>query len=158
MTKDTFLKELKYHLRFLSHKEIKEELKNYENLDNYDEDPLLIANIIYQKKGLKYQATRKIKFLEATNILVDNLKGNDKETIKKILLFFLYMFFLIILIKVPFIYIRDMISNIFIDLFKQDHNYTILALIIEFVYAITSITLFIVMIKKKALEIEKNTK
>lgn len=158
MTKEEFLKALRKNLKWLSKKEREEELVYYENRDNYDLDPIIIANEIYQKKGLKISLVKKIKFLDAVNILINSLKSKNKEKLKKVLLFFLYMFFLIIIIKIPFIYIRDMISNIFIDTFKNNSTYALWALSLELLYALTAILIFIRMIKKKAIELEKEDK
>lgn len=158
MTKEEFLKALRKNLKWLSKQEREEELVYYENRDNYDLDPIIIANEIYQKRGLKISLVKKIKFLDAVNILINYLQSKNKEKLKKVLLFFLYMFFLIIIIKIPFIYIRDMISNIFIDTFKNNNTYTLWALSLELLYAITAILIFIRMIKNKAIELEKEDK
>ncbi len=158
MTKEEFLKALRKNLKWLSKQEREEELVYYENRDNYDLDPIIIANEIYQKRGLKISLVKKIKFLDAVNILINSLQSKNKEKLKKVLLFFLYMFFLIIIIKIPFIYIRDMISNIFIDTFKNNNTYTLWALSLELLYAITAILIFIRMIKNKAIELEKEDK
>lgn len=158
MTKEEFLKALRKNLKWLSKQEREEELVYYENRDNYDLDPIIIANEIYQKRGLKISLVKKIKFLDAVNILINALQSKNKEKLKKVLLFFLYMFFLIIIIKIPFIYIRDMISNIFIDTFKNNNTYTLWALSLELLYAITAILIFIRMIKNKAIELEKEDK
>lgn len=155
MTKEEFISELTKNLKWLSKKEREEELVYYENLDNYNLDAISIANEIYKKRGLKITLTPKIKFLDAVNILISNLQSKDKKKLKKILLFFLYMIILVIVIKIPFIYLRDMITNIFIDTFKNDNAYTIWALSLELLYAITAILIFIKMIKNKALELEK---
>ncbi len=154
MKKEEFIKELKKNLKWLNKKEREEELIYYDNLDNYNLDPVKIANEIYKKRNLKIKILPKIKFLDATNILITNLQSKDKNKIKNILLFFLYMLILVIIIKVPFIYLRDMITNIFIDTFKNDLNYTIWALSLEFIYALTAIIIFIKMIKNKALELK----
>lgn len=158
MTKEEFLKALRKNLKWLSKQEREEELVYYENRDNYDLDPIIIANEIYQKRGLEISLVKKIKFLDAVNNLINSLQSKNKEKLKKVLLFFLYMFFLIIIIKIPFIYIRDMISNIFIDTFKNNNTYTLWALSLELLYAITAILIFIRMIKNKAIELEKEDK
>ena len=158
MTKEEFLKALRKNLKWLSKQEREEELVYYENRDNYDLDPIIIANEIYQKRGLKISLVKKIKFLDAVNILINALQSKNKEKLKKVLLFFLYMFFLIIIIKIPFIYIRDMISNIFIDTFKNNSIYALWALSLELLYALTAILIFIRMIKNKAIELEKEDK
>ena len=158
MTKEEFLTELKKNLKYLNKKEREEELVYYENLDNYNLDPIRIANEIYQRRGIKIVLVKKIKFLDAVDVLIKSLQSKNKEKLKKVLLFFLYMFLLIIIIKIPFIYIRDMISNIFIDTFKNNSTYAIWAISLEFLYAITAILIFIRMIKNKAIELEKEDK
>ena len=158
MTKEEFLTELKKNLKYLNKKEREEELVYYENLDNYNLDPIEIANEIYQRRGIKIVLVKKIKFLDAVNILIKSLQSKNKEKLKKVLIFFLYMFFLIIIIKIPFIYIRDMISNIFIDTFKNNSTYAIWAISLELLYALTAILVFIRMIKNKAIELEKEDK
>lgn len=158
MTKEQFLKELEHNLKYLTKKVRIEELKNYQNVTNYNDlNPIIIANEIYQKRGMKITIYDKIKFLDAVNILISNLQSKDKDKLKNVLLFFLYMFILVILIKIPFIYVRDIISNIFNDIFKNDNIYTIWALSFELIYAITAIIIFIKMIKNKALKLEKDT-
>lgn len=155
MTREEFQKELNKNLKYLSKKEREEELVYYENIDSYDLDPIAIANEIYKKKGLKISLIKNIKFLDAINILIKNLQSKDKKKLKKVLLFFLYMIIIIIAIKIPFIYIRDIVTNIFIDTFKNNIAYTIWALSLELLYAITAILIFIRIIKKKAVELEK---
>lgn len=158
MTKEQFLKELEHNLKYLTKKVRIEELNNYQNITNYNDlNPIIIANEIYQKRGMKITIHDKIKFLDAVNILISNLQSKDKDKLKNVLLFFLYMFILVILIKIPFIYVRDIISNIFNDIFKNDNIYTIWALSFELIYAITAIIIFIKMIKNKALKLEKDT-
>lgn len=158
MTKEQFLKELEHNLKYLTKKVRIEELNNYQNITNYNDlNPIIIANEIYQKRGMKITIYDKIKFLDAVNILISNLQSKDKDKLKNVLLFFLYMFILVILIKIPFIYVRDIISNIFNDIFKNDNIYTIWALSFELIYAITAIIIFIKMIKNKALKLEKDT-
>ena len=51
MTKEEFLTELKKNLKYLNKKEREEELVYYENLDNYNLDPIAIAYEIYQRKS-----------------------------------------------------------------------------------------------------------
>ena len=107
MNKEQFLKELTKNLNHLSKKEREEELLAYENLSNYDLDPILEANKIYNKKGIKYEVKPSISLLDAASIITNKLQSKDKDDIKNILLFFLYLLLLLIFIKIPFIYVRD---------------------------------------------------
>ncbi len=156
MNKEQFLKELNKNLNRLPSKIRKEELKAYENLTDYNLDPINEANIIYNKRGINYTVTEKISLMNAASILTNKLQSKDKDAIKSILLFFLYLLFLLIVIKIPFIYVRDIISNMFAEFLQINNLYSIWYLIFEILYAITTIIIFIKLIKNKALEIKKD--
>ena len=114
MNKEKFIKELKYQLRYLNKETQEEELKNYETLDDYNNlKPEEIANSIYQKRGLNIKVAKKTSFLDSVSTIIEAIKSKDKKVLINLLLFFLYAFLLIILIKIPFIYVRDTISTIF---------------------------------------------
>lgn len=154
MDKEKFLKELKYQLRYLNKETIEEEVKNYENLSDYNLKPEEEANKIYQKRGLNVKVTKKTSLFDAVSIIIDAIKCKDKKIITDLILFFVYIFILIILIKIPFIYIRDTISSIFSVLVSNDILYTIWSLTFELLYAITAILIFIRLIKNKAKDYE----
>lgn len=154
MDKEKFLKELKYQLRYLNKEAQEEELKNYENLQDYNLKAEDIANEIYKKRGLNLKVRKKTSFLDSVSIIIEEIKSKDKKILIDLLLFFLYMFVLIILIKIPFIYVRDIISSIFSVIGSNDIIYTIWNLLFELLYAITAILIFIKMIKNKALGYE----
>lgn len=154
MDKEKFLKELKYQLRYLNNKAKDEELKNYENLQDYNLKPEEEANKIYQKRGLNIKVTKKTSFLDAVSTIIDIIKTKNKKSVLDIVLFFIYMFILIILIKIPFIYVRDIISTIFGVLITNNILGTIWNLAFELLYALTAILIFIKMIKNKAKDYE----
>ena len=154
MDKEKFLKELKYQLRYLNNKAREEELKNYENLQDYNLKPEEEANKIYQKRGLNIKVTKKTSFLDAVSTIIDIIKTKNKKSVLDIVLFFIYMFILIILIKIPFIYVRDIISTIFGVLITNNILGTIWNLAFELLYALTAILIFIKMIKNKAKDYE----
>lgn len=154
MDKEKFLKELKYQLRYLNKETIDEELKNYENLPGYNLKPEDEANKIYQKRGLNVKVTKKTSLFDAISKIIDAIKSKNKKIITDLVLFFVYIFILIILIKIPFIYIRDTISSIFSVLVNNDILYTIWSLAFELLYAITAILIFIHLIKNKAKDYE----
>lgn len=154
MDKEKFLKELKYQLRYLNKETIDEELKNYENLPDYNLKPEDEANNIYQKRGLNVKVTKKTSLFDAISKIIDAIKSKNKKIITDLVLFFVYIFILIILIKIPFIYIRDTISSIFSVLVNNDILYTIWSLAFELLYAITAILIFIHLIKNKAKDYE----
>lgn len=154
MDKEKFLKELKYQLRYLNNKAKEEELKNYENLQDYNLKPEEEANKVYQKRGLNIKVTKKTSFLDAVSTIIDIIKTKNKKSVLDIVLFFIYMFILIILIKIPFIYVRDIISTIFGVLITNNILGTIWNLAFELLYALTAILIFIKMIKNKAKDYE----
>ena len=154
MNKEKFLKELTYQLRYLNEEAKKEELKNYENLSDYNLKPEEEANKIYQKRGLSVKVTKKSSFLDSVATIIDVIKNKNKKQILDIILFFVYMFVLIILIKIPFIYIRDTVSTIFNVIITNDTLYTIWNLAFEILYAVTAILVFIKIIKLKAKDYE----
>ena len=154
MKKEEFLKELKYQLRYLNKNIQEEELKSYENLENYNLKPEEIANSIYQKRGLNIKVTKKTSLFDSISTIIDALKSKNKKILLDLLFFFLYMFILIILIKIPSIYVRDIISTFFNVLVSNDTLYVIWNLTFELLYAITAILIFIKFIKNKAKDYE----
>ena len=154
MDKDNFLKELKYQLRYLNKESQEEEIKNYENRKDYNLKPEEEANKIYQKRGLNIKVTKKTSFLDSVSIIIDAAKEKNKKVLIDLLLFFLYVFILVILIRIPFIYIRDTISTMFSIVVSTEVLYTIWNLSFELLYAITAILIFIKFIKTKAQDYE----
>ncbi len=152
MNKEQFLKELKKNLKYLNNKNLKEALSKYDNLDNYSLDPLKEANKIYQEYNINIVIYPKISLFDAISIIIKNIQ--EKQNIKNIILFFLYLFFLLIIIKIPFIYVRDIIVNIF-GLSFTEQAYTIWNLSFEILYAIATILILIHLIKKKANTLKK---
>ena len=154
MDKDKFLKELKYQLRYLNKESQEEEIKNYENRKDYNLKPEEEANKIYQKRGLNIKVTKKTSFLDSVSIIINAAREKNKKVLIDLLLFFLYVFILVILIKIPFIYIRDTISTMFSIVISTEILYTIWNLSFELLYAITAILIFIKFIKTKAKDYE----
>lgn len=154
MDKDKFLKELKYQLRYLNKESQEEEIKNYENREDYNLKPEEEANKIYQKRGLNIKVTKKTSFLDSVSIIINAAREKNKKVLIDLLLFFLYVFILVILIKIPFIYIRDTISTMFSIVISTEILYTIWNLSFELLYAITAILIFIKFIKTKAKDYE----
>lgn len=158
MDKDKFLKELKYQLRYLNKESQEEELKQYENLGEYNLKPEEEANKIYQKRGLNIKVTKKTSFLDSVSTIINAARRKDKKVLIDLLLFFLYVFILVILIKIPFIYIRDTISTMFSIVVSTEALYTIWNLAFELLYAIAAILIFIRFIKTKARDYEDTGK
>ena len=157
MNKQKFLKSLSKKLKYLP-KDIRNfELSKYENLTDYNNlDPIIEANKIYTSKDLNIKVNSKVKLFSSVETIIKELQSKDQKRILNIVKFFLYLIFLLIILKIPFIYVRDMISNLFNNLFINDNTYMIWNLAFELLYAITTIIIFINLINKKASEIEKS--
>ncbi len=155
MTKEEFLIELEKNLKYLKKRIRKEELQKYEAINCKDLDPVKEANKIYENHNTNIRITKNIKFFDAIKTIINIFEKKEKDEIKNIILFFLSTFFIIIIIKIPFIYVRDMVSNIFSSLTSTDSVYNLWYLLFELLYAITAIIIFIKKIKKRVLEIEK---
>ncbi len=153
MNKEIFLKQLKKNLKYLTRRERNEQLVYYDNLDNYDLDPLEEANKIYEKLGLKTKLFN-ISLKDAISNIIKALRSKDKDLIGSVIFFFLYLLLLIILIKIPFIYIRDIPVSIFTEFFMNDNNYYLYVFILDIIYAITTILIFIRLIKKKGEQLQ----
>ncbi len=156
MNKEEFLKKLERRLKFLTDEAKKEELKKYENLNNYDLEISNEVNKIYEARGLNIKINKDLSLIEAIGIIIDKLKIRDKKILGDIILFFVYLLLFIILIKIPFIFVRDMISSIFNVLVTNETLYTIWNLAFELLYAIAAILISIKFIKTKAIDYEKS--
>ncbi len=153
MNKEIFLKELEKNLKYLNQESKKEELEKYQNLEDYNLDPVKVANDIYLSKGLTFKINPKTKFLDSLNIIANTLRKGKEETLN-ILLFFLWLLFLIIMIKVPFILVSDLISSLFINLNDSETLFTIYNLIFDLLYVITALIIAIKQINNKAYTLE----
>ena len=149
-----YQKKLNYYLRYLKKSDRELELQKYSNL-NKDTDLVELANKIYAEKGLKTRILKDISFTDAIGIMIDKIKLKDKNISKKIILFILYILLLIIVIKIPFIYVRDITLNLFNEFFNSELKITIWNLIFEGLYAVTTIVIIINVMKKKAILLEK---
>lgn len=154
MNKEEFLKSLTKNLKYLNPSLKDAEIEKFQNMTDYNDlDPIEEANKIYERNGINIKVTK--SFLNSLSTIIEVFSCNDSKNIGQLLLFFLYLFFLIIIIKIPFIYVRDMISTIF-GIFQNDNANVIWNLTIEALYAITTIIVFIRLIKNKAYNIEHN--
>lgn len=154
MNKEEFLKSLTKNLKYLNPSLKDAEIEKFQNMTDYNDlDPIEEANKIYERNGINIKVTK--SFLNSLSTIIEVFSSNDSKNIGQLLLFFLYLFSLIIIIKIPFIYVRDMISTIF-GIFQNDNANVIWNLTIEALYAITTIIVFIRLIKNKAYNIEHN--
>lgn len=152
MNKDEFLNKLNKNLKYLNKKDRKELLEQYKNEDTTNLNPIEEANKIYKERNLKYKIKDFDKFIPSVETIINNSKIID------IILFLIYCIILVILLKIPFIYVRDMISNIFYVLNTNTNYHTIWGLIIEGLYAISSFIVVIYQIEYKAYKIKESNK
>ena len=155
MSKEEFLTELKKNLKYLKKQERASELSIYENKDNFkDLDPVEIANNIYKERNLNFIIRPQIKFLDALNIITEKIKTKDKDILINLGLFLLYLIFVLIIIRLPFIYVRDLTATMFNN-YITGSIHTIYYLVFELLYALTTILIYIRLIKNKALDLKK---
>ena len=150
MNKEEFLKELNHELRYLNKKDRNYELEKYANLEDYNLNPKEIAKSIYNSYNIPVNLDKETLF-NSVNIIINKLQSKNQKIILNILKFFL---FLLIIIKIPFIYIRDLLGTFFETSFTHN-SYILWNLAFELLYALTTIIIFINLIKKKALELKK---
>lgn len=154
MTEEAFKKELKKNLRFLTKKNRDLELNKFNYLEKQNLTPREIANSIYESYNLPYRIKENITLKDAILILISGIK--NKNMMSKMVSFLLYILVMIIVIKIPFIYVRDTMGSIFSGLTTNKNGEVIWSLLIEVFYAIATILIIIRLIKNKALEIEKD--
>lgn len=149
MIREDFLKKLKQNLSYLKKKERDLELLKYESMQDVSHlDPVEEANKIYASRNLDIRITSNVKFLKAFKTILDRFKNKDLVGIT--IWFFIKIFLIVIIIKIPFIYVRDMVSTLFS--ITEDNAYMIFNLIIELIYAITCIMYIIKAIKKESMK------
>ena len=168
MNKEEFIKYLDSKLSYLVDEEKAKELDKYSKvIDNYvsmgqseadaigtfgNPDDLVMA--IYLSHGLNY------KKLYGRNVVENSMKsaiknfgkkltGEDKKEMGSSLLYLLYLILLVILIKVAFIFVRDMGETFYSSIFTGKVAYKIYGAVFEVLYIATAIYLFIHLFKKR---------
>lgn len=138
-------KELRYLLKDVRDEEIKKYSSDLEN-----EDVKVIAQRIYNERGIDYSSldTGLLNNISKTiTDLMNVFKGKDKQTRNKMILEIVYIVVLLILIKIPFDLVKD-IGYEYIALLSQNHVISIfweLAFLI--LYTIVIVCTFIVLIR-----------
>ena len=168
MNKEEFITLLEDKLYYLVDNVKKEEISKYEQvIDNYinmgqsEENAVAsfgnvddLVKAIYLSHGLDYKKLFNSKL--TTKGIKGSFKnfyalvtGNDKKKARNALLSFLYIILLIILLKIVFIFIRDMGSQMFTDLFSNKTISKIYDLSFEVLYVLIAIVVFFKMFTKK---------
>jgi len=166
MNKKEFLKKLSKRLEILEDKEIEDIISEYEGyidekvnrglseeeavkeLGNFDEivNDLLAAYKVKNKDEKENSFERVIENIgEALDKFISTLGEKNGKDILKILIEIIIILFLIWLLKIPFSMIRELGSNIFIDLGTPIGNIfrALWSFIIELSYIIISIIFFV---------------
>ncbi len=160
MNRDTFLKSLRKHLSFLEKEELEKEILIYINkidgskmsdvevIQSFGKMDDIVKDVC-KKHGINYK-TVKVNdnwFKRFYNELVDLstiLKNSDGKKRGKILLDVLLLIVITCVLKIPFIFVRDL-GDQFVGTVLQN-DMTILAiwgLIIEFVYIVVALYFFV---------------
>lgn len=168
MNKREFIIFLEEKLYYLVDNIKNEEIKKYENvIDSYvmmgqsEEnaiasfgDPSDLVKAIYLSHGLDYKklfggklSSKGLK--NSFKNFYSIITGNDKKKLKNALLSFLYIILLIILLKVVFIFVRDMGNQFFSDIFGNGLASKIYDISFEVLYILVAIIVFFKMFTKK---------
>lgn len=173
MNRKEFLKKLRKELSFLEKKELEKEMLEYINkIDSSNSSDIEvikgfgsmedIIKEVCKKHKLNYKQIKEEKqgwFKNFYNDLIDLstiLKNSDGKKRSKILLDILLLIVVTCVLKIPFIFLRDLGDRLIEAILKS--NVTILAiwgLIIEIIYVIVALTFFIKTFKKWFSNLEK---
>lgn len=168
MNKKDFLNTLSDKLYFLVDSEKDKELNKYNVLiDNYvnmgqTEDVVIsslgdindLVTAIYLSHGLDYKKiyTGRMSFTGIKGSFKNFfgiLSGNDKKGARNAILYFLYIILLVIILKIAFIFVRDIITQVFPDITSNKVVDKVYYLFFEITYVIAAIVLFLKLFTKK---------
>ena len=173
MNRKEFLKKLRKELSFLTKKELEKEVLYYINqIDSSNESDIeviksfgsmdKIVKEVCKRQGIDEKKVKEEKqnwFVNFYNDLIglsNILKNSNGQKRMKLIVDILLLIVITCVLKVPFIFIRDLGDRLTEALFKS--NVTILAiwgLVIEFVYVIIALTFFAKTFKKWFTNLEK---
>lgn len=136
-------------------------IDNYVNMGQTEEvavasfgDPNDLVKAIYLSHGLDYKKLSTGK-LSAKGIkgsfknFYTIISGSDKKKMRNAILSFLYIILLVVLLKIVFIFVRDMGSQIFSDMFSSKTFSKVYDLSFEILYIAVAILVFFKMFTKK---------
>lgn len=149
--KDEKVKKLKEELKYLLDAEIDVEIqKNKAKLEIADVDIKALAREIYNQRGL--DATKlKSGFLENLTMTITDLtnifKDKDKNIKKKMVIDLILNILLLLLLKIPFDFVRDIGADYISAIANNQVVYNVWSLAFLLIYTLTLICTFIVLIK-----------
>lgn len=168
MDKKGFVDFLEKKLCYLVDNVRKEEINKYESvIDNYVNmgqseenainsfgDPNDLVKAIYLSHGLDYKKlfTSNISgkgIKQAFKGFYSDISGGNKTKMKSAILYFLYIILLIVLLKIVFIFVRDLGGQFFTDLFENKTFYKIYDISFEILYILVATLVFFKLFTKK---------
>ena len=161
MNKKEYLIKLEKELIYLTKKELKKELDCYNKFFDTESSknikfektieslgqPKDLAKNIYLKRGIDSSKLKRNIFNSIIDAFVNiiNAFKNDKNNKKKMSIDIIYMFLIIILLKLPFNLVRDIGYNYIFIATSNETIETIWYLIFLLLYTITALCMFIVL-------------
>lgn len=163
MNKEEYLRKLSKELVFLTKDEYAKEIDCYKKYFDADHakkisiektieslgSPKELSKKIYLKRGIDSSKLKRNFINNIINSVTDvvNAFKNKKNDKKKMIIDLIYIFLLIILIKLPFNLVRD-IGLSYIKIITPGSIYDVLwSLLFLLIYTITSLCVFIVLIR-----------
>lgn len=149
--KDEKVKKLKEELKYLFDAEIDVEIqKNKAKLEIADVDIKALAREIYNQRGLDVTKL-KSGFLENLTMTITDLtnifKDKDKNIKKKMVIDLILNILLLLLLKIPFDFVRDIGADYISAIANNQVVYNVWSLAFLLIYTLTLICTFIVLIK-----------
>ncbi len=149
--KDEKVKKLKEELKYLLDAEIDVEIqKNKAKLEIADVDIKALAREIYNQRGLDVTKL-KSGFLENLTMTITDLtnifKDKDKNIKKKMVIDLILNILLLLLLKIPFDFVRDIGADYISAIANNQVVYNVWSLAFLLIYTLTLICTFIVLIK-----------
>ena len=146
--KDERINKLRGKLKYLEDIEIDKEINNNSDKLKTDKDIEKIAKEIYHKRGINYQKINNNifnNFMYEIQQFVNIYKERDKKTRRLMIFDLIYMLALLILIKVPFILVKDISYEYITLLISNNIISKIWDVIFLLIYTATIICTFIVL-------------
>lgn len=161
MNKEEYLKRLEKELNFLTQEELTKEIECYKKFFNSEEEkkvefvdtinslgtPKELSKKIYLKRGIDPSKLKRnfINSIITSVINIINAFKNPKNERKNMILDLIYMFLVIILVKLPFNLVRDIGYDYILIASKSILIENLWYLLFLVLYTITALCIFIVL-------------
>ncbi len=141
-------KKLKKELSYLLESEIQKEIMlNENNLLNENIKIKDIANSIYTKRGIDYKKIKSNNLIDVINETADVFKNKDKKTKRNMYINIIYIILLLILMKIPFDFVRDLGYDYLKVLLTKTIYYNLWYILFLLLYTVTMVCTFIVLLR-----------